>query len=42
MIKLNVHVEGTIVGVAFTKVCAEKCVLGDIFISEILFRFSAE
>jgi len=42
MIKLNNHLEDKKVGVPFAKHNAEKCVLSDIFIFEILFRFSAE
>ena len=40
--KLNNHLEDTKVSVPFTKPNAEKCVLKEIFISEILFRCSED
>ena len=40
--QLNNHLEATKVSVLFTKSNAEKGVLGNICISEILFCFSAE
>jgi len=41
-IKLKNHLQDTKVSVPLTKCNAKKCILRDIFISEILFRFSAE
>jgi len=42
VIKLKNYLEDTQVSVLLTKPDAVKCVFGGIFISAILFRFSAE